>query len=76
MGGIQSLIGKDHVAQGEVKMLTACPSCQQGLSGYESTTGLKTDYIVVELAERLLGPQWQQDIIARIKGGGVERVLL
>ena len=76
VSGIQSLIGKDQALQGEVKMLTACPSCQQGLSGYESTTGVKTDYIVVELAERLLGPQWQQDIIERIKGGGVERVLL
>ncbi|MBU2479114.1 MAG: DUF3400 domain-containing protein [Gammaproteobacteria bacterium] len=43
---------------------------------YADDTGLETDYIVVELANRLLGDQWQKDFIAQVKSGGVERVLL
>jgi hypothetical protein len=37
---------------------------------------LETDYIVVELANSLLGENWQSDFSDRIKQGGVERVLL
>src|SRR3546814_5548240 len=36
--------------EGEVKMLTSCPSCLQGLSRYEGETGMEADYIVVEMA--------------------------
>ena len=57
-------------------MLTSCPACQQGLSRYVNDTGLETDYIVVELANRLLGEQWQNDFTERVKNGGIERVLL
>ena len=39
-------------------------------------TGLDTEYIVVELASNLLGKDWQQDFVAQISQGGVERVLL
>ncbi|HWS03275.1 MAG TPA: DUF3683 domain-containing protein [Gammaproteobacteria bacterium] len=74
--GIQSLTGADRAVAGNVKMLTSCPACQQGLSRYADDTGLETDYIVVELANRLLGNQWQKDFIERVKNGGVERVLL
>jgi Fe-S oxidoreductase len=74
--GIQSLTGAKRAIAGNVKMLTSCPACQQGLSRYADDTGLETDYIVVELANRLLGDQWQKDFIERVKSGGVERVLL
>ena len=67
---------KFYAVAGNVKMLTSCPACQQGLSRYADDTGLETDYIVVELANRLLGNQWQKDFIERVKNGGVERVLL
>ena len=30
---------------GEVKMLTSCPSCLQGLSRYQGDTGVEADYI-------------------------------
>ena len=63
-------------AQHEVKLLTACPSCQQGLSRYTDETGLETDYIVVEMASELLGDDWQQDFINKAGQGGIERVLL
>ena len=74
--GIRALTGQERVASGEVKLLTACPACQQGLAKYADETGLKTDYIVVELAARLLGEGWQQRFLDRVQAGGIERVLL
>ena len=74
--GIKSLTGTDRAVAGNVKLLTSCPACQQGLERYADDTGLETDYIVVELANRQLGEQWQKDFIERVKRGGVERVLL
>src|SRR3569833_3009970 len=40
---------------GEVKVLTSCPSCLQGLSRYNEDSGTTADYIVVEMARHLLG---------------------
>ncbi|MBS1235388.1 MAG: linked oxidase protein [Proteobacteria bacterium] len=74
--GIQQLTGKDKVRAGNVKLLTSCPACQQGLSRYRNDTGLETDYIVVELANRLLGASWQQQFIQNVTHGGIEQVLL
>ncbi len=74
--GITSLIGKQKVDNQEVKLLTSCPACQQGLSRYRQDTGLKTDYMVVELANALLGKDWQRDFVNKTKQGGIERVLL
>jgi Fe-S oxidoreductase len=59
-----------------VKLLTSCPACQQGLSRYQPETGLQTDYIVVELANRLLGSNWQEKFVAKARAGGIEQVLL
>jgi Fe-S oxidoreductase len=73
--GIQALSGAE-TTRGEVKMLTSCPACQQGLARYADETGLKTDYIVVELARHLLGQAWQQTFVTKAKAGGIERVLL
>lgn len=58
------------------KLLTSCPACQQGLARYQETTGLKTDYIVVELIRRQRGENWQKSFINEIKDTGIERVLL
>jgi len=57
-------------------MLTSCPACQQGLARYADSTGLDTDYIVVELARARLGESWARDFIERTKQGGIEHVLL
>ena len=73
--GIKQLTGQE-TSQGEVKMLTSCPACKQGLSRYRDDTGLETDYIVVEMAGQILGQQWQQDFVQQVRHGGVERVLL
>ncbi|MFY7903048.1 MAG: DUF3400 domain-containing protein, partial [Rubrivivax sp.] len=66
-------------AAGPVKVLTSCPSCLQGLSRYQDdlTNGLlEADYIVVEMARRILGPTWLEDYVARANAGGIERVLV
>ncbi|MBN2648091.1 MAG: DUF3683 domain-containing protein [Thiotrichales bacterium] len=74
--GIQELTGEDKAHNGNVKLLTSCPACQQGLNRYESETGLKTDYIVVELAKNRHGDEWKQHFVEQLKSGGVEKVLL
>jgi FAD/FMN-containing dehydrogenase/Fe-S oxidoreductase len=61
---------------GEIKILTSCPSCQQGLSRYNDDSGTTADYIVVEMATNLLGINWLQDYVANANNGGIERVLL
>jgi Fe-S oxidoreductase len=61
---------------GEVKILTSCPSCLQGLARYDDDAGTSADYIVVELARHLLGKNWLADYVAQANRGGIERVLL
>ncbi|HEB60102.1 MAG TPA: DUF3683 domain-containing protein [Gammaproteobacteria bacterium] len=74
--GIATLAGEARARNGQVKMLTSCPACQQGLSRYTPDTGLEVDYIVVELVRRRLGEDWQKRFIERATHGGIERVLL
>ena len=74
--GIESLTGESKAKNGNVKLLTACPACQQGLSRYGDDTGLETTYIVNELANKVLGDGWQKRFVERAKQGGIERVLL
>jgi Fe-S oxidoreductase len=59
-----------------VKVLTACPSCLQGLARFEDDTGAQADYIVVEMARRLLGEDWLPKFVEKANTGGIERVLL
>jgi hypothetical protein len=57
-------------------VLTSCPSCLQGLARFESDTGAEADYIVVEMARRLLGENWLPEFVSKANAGGIERVLL
>jgi FAD/FMN-containing dehydrogenase/Fe-S oxidoreductase len=61
---------------GEVKILTSCPSCLQGLARFSDDAGTDADYIVVEIAKHMLGPDWMADYVAKANRGGIERVLL
>ncbi len=66
-------------AAGPTKVLTSCPSCLQGLQRYEGdlTNGLlEADYIVVEMARKMLGETWLEDYVAKANAGGIERVLV
>ena len=60
----------------QVKILTSCPSCLQGLARYGDDTGIEADYIVVELAKHILGENWMQEYVERVNNGGIEKVLL
>ena len=61
---------------GDVKVLTSCPSCLQGLSRFDEDAGTHADYIVVEMARHILGPDWLPQYVARANEGGIERVLV
>ena len=64
---------------GPVKILTSCPSCLQGLSRYTGDLNnglLEADYIVVEMANKILGPDWLPEYVERANEGGIERVLV
>ena len=65
--------------QGPVKILTSCPSCLQGLSrfGDDLNNGLlEADYIVVEMANQILGKDWMPAYVEAANHGGIERVLV
>lgn len=66
-------------AEDNVKILTSCPSCLQGLTRYgdDLQNGLlEADYIVVEMARHILGENWLPEYVARANQGGIERVLV
>ena len=61
---------------GDVKILTSCPACLQGLTRYDDDSSTTADYIVVEMAKHVLGENWLPDYVARANNGGIERVLV
>ena len=66
-------------AQANVKILTSCPSCLQGLKRYEDDLQnglLEADYIVIEMAKQILGDNWLPEFVQRANNGGIERVLV
>ena len=66
-------------AKGDIKILTSCPSCLQGLSRYGADLQnglLEADYIVVEMANKILGENWLPQYVASANDGGIERVLV
>ena len=67
---------RDDGFAGDVKVLTSCPSCLQGLSRFDGDAGTSADYIVVEIARRTLGANWMADYVAKAGAGGIERVLV
>ncbi len=74
--GINKLTGKQRSRGEQVKLLTACPACQQGLARFADDTGLEPDYIVVELVKRSMGDGWLDEFVSQANSGGIERVLL
>jgi hypothetical protein len=72
--GVDQLRAAGH--RGEVKMLTSCPSCLQGLQRFNDDADMDADYIVVEIAKNLLGADWLPEYVRRANNGGIERVLV
>ena len=78
---LRALLGADGKADAKanVKILTSCPSCLQGLSRYGNDLNnglLEADYIVVEMAQQILGDNWMGDYVEAANTGGIERVLV
>ena len=62
-----------------VKVLTSCPSCLIGLNRFQDDLQnglLEADYIVVEIARKILGVNWMSEYVQRANTGGIERVLV
>ncbi|MFO1406828.1 MAG: FAD/FMN-binding oxidoreductase [Steroidobacteraceae bacterium] len=72
--GTEALREAGH--DGPVKILTSCPSCLQGLARYDDDTGTEADYVVVEIAKSVLGPDWLPQYVRAANAGGIERVLV
>ena len=65
--------------KGNIKILTSCPSCLQGLTRYGNDLQnglLEADYIVVEMANQILGANWMAEYVHAANSGGIERVLV
>ena len=76
---IRKVAGELRVVSGAatpVKILTSCPSCLQGLARYDDDADTQADYIVVEMAKKILGDDWMERYIEQASNGGIERVLL
>ena len=69
-------ISNDNTENNKVKILTNCPACVQGLSRYADSTGMDTDYIVVEVMKHMHGDNWNAEFVERVSKGGIEKVLL
>ncbi|MBE9536213.1 MAG: DUF3683 domain-containing protein [Proteobacteria bacterium] len=74
--GIAVLRGEKTAHKGDVKLLTSCPACLQGLSRYEDETGVEAGFLVIEMAKARLGEDWQKKFLAKVETEGIERVLL
>ncbi|MBF0143623.1 MAG: DUF3683 domain-containing protein [Magnetococcales bacterium] len=60
-----------------VQTLTTCPSCLQGLGRYRRELAVAPAFLAVELARRLLGPDWRGHFLDRVRSGkAMEKVLL
>lgn len=62
-----------------IKILTSCPSCLQGMHRYSHDLQnglLEADYVVIEMANKILGADWMKDYVKAANAGGIERVLV
>mgnify|MGYP006143670743 CR=1 FL=1 len=62
-----------------IKILTSCPSCLQGMHRYNHDLQnglLEADYVVIEMANKILGADWMKDYVKAANAGGIERVLV
>ena len=73
---IQNQADKNGEKVEQIKILSSCPSCLQGLSRYNDDTGTQADYIVVEIAKYVLGDNWLVNYVEQANCGGIERVLV
>ena len=71
----RSELTKDNF-EGNIRILTTCPGCYQGISRYSQSTKTSAEFLVVELARLKFGDNWLKTFIARVKKDGIESVLV
>jgi Fe-S oxidoreductase len=63
--------------EAQTRILTACPSCVEGLARYADVGGgVESEHLIVELARHALGENWLDEYVNKANIGGIERVLL
>ena len=67
---------KPPSATGTAEILTTCPSCVAGLSKLRKGRQISGKSLIVRVAERTLGMEWQQSFLRTIRKGGVQRIPL
>jgi len=68
---------REVTGQAPQKMLTSCPSCLQGLARFQTEVGVPdAEFLVVELAKKMLGDDWRKTFLQDARNGGIEYVLL
>jgi Fe-S oxidoreductase len=66
---------KSVAANGAQEILTTCPSCVAGLSKQTNGRRVYGKALVVEVAERTLGAEWERAFVVEMRERGVEEVL-
>ena len=59
---------------GELEILTTCPSCVSGLSKQGNGRKVSGKSLVVRVAEEVLGSTWERDAIRTLKSGAVRKI--
>ena len=60
---------------GKCRILTACPSCVQGLSRIDRPVRVSGQSLIVFCADTFLGNNWQRRFIRDLRKGGFEQIL-
>ncbi len=56
-------------------LLTSCPSCVLGLSKLRNGTNIQVKSLVVQVAEKYLGENWEKNFLLEAKKRGIQRIL-
>lgn len=60
----------------KVKILSSCLAYLQGFLRFDEDSGTTPDYIVMEVAEHVLGENWPPEYVDKERNDRIEQVLL
>ena len=73
--GASAKLKKDDF-RGEIKILTTCPGCYQGMSRYSDAVKTTSEFLIVEMMKAKHGKNWMHKVLSEVKDGLIEKVLL
>ena len=73
--GASAKLKKDDF-RGEIKILTTCPGCYQGMSRYSDAVKTSSEFLIVEMMKTKYGKNWMHKVLSEVKDGLIEKVLL